>query len=112
MENSMNAVVEKRIAERLQKGMTNAKCAMSKLMEEGKISRDFIFEVGAVRKGIESSIEFKPDPQLKVSATFNLPEEGLREFRVNKHAIQQVAEKLNIPGVYLTSLLYGNQEWQ
>ena len=46
MEN-MKQVVEKRIAEKIKKGMKNAETTRTKLTEEGKMSRDFIFEVGA-----------------------------------------------------------------
>jgi hypothetical protein len=111
MEN-MNQVVEARIKARLQKGMTNATNAFTRLQDEGKISRDFIFEVGTTKKGITTNIDFKPDTAQRVAATFHIPGEGPKDFRVNQHAIKQVAEKLAIPGIYLTALLYGKEEWQ
>lgn len=111
MEN-MNAVVERRIASKLHKGEHNAQVALTRLQNEGKVGRDFIFEVGATKKGIETRIDFKPDTVNKVTADFNIPEEGLRNFKVNQHAIKQVAEKLSIPGQYLTALLYSSQDWQ
>jgi hypothetical protein len=112
METTMNAVVEKRIAAKLQKGLNNSQTAFKRLQEEGKISRDFIFQVGAEKKGIETLINFRPDDASRVTADFRIPEVGMQNFKVNQHAIKQVAEKLAIPGVYLTALLYGKEEWQ
>jgi hypothetical protein len=108
MEN-MQQVVEQKIAQKLQKGYKNAQDASARLMAEGKIRRDFIFEVGTEKKGIETNINFFPDKN-QVGATFRLPK-GPEEFQVHKHAIRQVAEKLGIPGAYLTSLVYGDP-WQ
>ena len=110
MEN-LNAVVEARIKAKLQKGDENAKAAFTRLQAEGQISRDFIFEVGTNHKGVTTNIDFHPDPEKKISATFRIPDEGPKNYRVNMHAVKQVAEKLNIPGVYLTSLLMG-ADWQ
>ena len=119
MEN-LNEVVAARIEAKLQKGMTSASSAYDRLVAEGKISRDFIFEVGAEKKGITSRIDFKPDATFKPTADFTIPpnvfpdllEGGVRNYNIGNHAIKQVAEKLAIPGVYLTSLLYGKEEWQ
>jgi len=116
----LNALVEKRIQARLASGLTNAKTAVSRLMEEGKIARDFIFEVGTEKKGIKTNIIFKPDPGYGVGSTFMLPEKEAktgkkiivpRDYQINMHAVRQVAAKLNIPSTYITSLLMG-EEWQ
>jgi len=109
MEN-MKAVVTAQIEKRLKKGMHNAVTATKRLQAEGKISRDFIFEVGSERKGKESSIDFYPDEN-RIGATFHLPKEGDMNFQIHKHAVRQVADKLQIPGTYLTNLLFGD-EWQ
>jgi hypothetical protein len=109
MEN-MKQVVEQKIALKLQKGYKNAQDASSRLMAEGKIRRDFIFEVGTEKKGIETNINFFPDKNgYDIGATFRLPKK--EDFTINKHAIRQVAEKLGIPGAYLTGLLMGDN-WQ
>jgi len=110
MEN-MNAVVEARIRAKLQTGDKNAKQAFKRLQDEGRIARDFTFEVGTSKKGITTNINFHPDPVGKVGATFQIPDMGAVPYRVNTHAVRQAAEKLNIPGVYLLSLLAG-EEWQ
>ncbi len=113
----MKEVVEARIAQKLQKGYSNAVNATTRLQEEGKISKDFIFEVGTERKGITTNIDFFPDPQGKVGSTFHFPKnnpnglQGDHQFNVHIHAIRQVAAKLNIPPAYLTGLLMGD-EWQ
>lgn len=111
MERTLNALVEERIASKLTHGKESADQAYARLQAEGRIARDFPFEVGTVRKGTESNITFTPDPFNKVAAIFRIPGDGTRAYRVNMHAVKQVAEKLSIPGVYLTTLLAG-QEWQ
>lgn len=114
---NMKEVVEARIAQKLQKGYSNAVNATTRLQEEGKISKDFIFEVGTERKGITTNIDFFPDPQGKVGSVFHFPKNnpnglhGDHQFNVHIHAIRQVAAKLNIPPAYLTGLLMGD-EWQ
>jgi len=111
MERDLNSVVEARLKAKLQKGLTSSKLAMERLIAEGKVSRDFIFEVGTTKKGIKTNIEFHPyNDQRNVGAWFSMPEQA-EEFRINQHAVRQVAEKLQIPAAYLTSLLFG-EEWQ
>lgn len=109
MEN-MKQVVEARIAAKLQKGLTNAQNATTRLQEEGKISRDFVFEVGSERKGTSTSIDFYPD-QHKVGAIFHLPNQKQEQFSIHPHAVRHVADKLKIPATYLTGLLMG-EAWQ
>lgn len=108
---NLNDLVEERIAHKLKMGASNAVAAMTRLREEGKISQDFIFEVGTERKGISTNIEFYPNDLGRIGATFHVPNQGSREYTINKHAIRQVAEKLKIPGQYLTNLLFG-EKWQ
>ncbi len=108
----LNEVVEAKIAAKLQKGMTNVQTAMARLEAEGKIARDFLFEVGTKRKGEKPLIHFVPGPvtSKRVNATFALPT-GPESFQFNLHAVKQVADKLSIPATYLTTLLMG-EEWQ
>lgn len=112
MENqNMQQVVENKIKAKLAKGYNNVQDATKRLIEEGKVAKDFIFEVGAERKGIESAINFRPDNKGKVTANFKMPD-GRDNYFVNPHAVRQVAEKLKIPMAYLTSLLYSSESWQ
>jgi len=110
-QDGLNALVTKRIQQKLAKGMSNVQLATQRMIEEGKIARDFVFEVGSVKKGRESNIIFHPDPVGRTGSTFYIPQSGPEDFTVNLHAVRQVAEKLRIPGVYITSLLMG-QDWQ
>jgi len=115
MEKDMRAVVEANIQRKLAKGMTNVKSATTRMLEEGKMSRDFIFDVGTERRGQEPNIIFKPDSPEMIGGNFKIKnEKGIitpEDFTINMHAIKQVATKLNIPGAYLTSLLLGDA-WQ
>jgi hypothetical protein len=108
---NLNDLVEERIAQKLRQGYSNAVAAMTRLREEGKISQDFVFEVGTERKGVTTNIDFYPNDLGRIGATFHSPGKGSRDYIINKHAIRQVAEKLRIPGMYLTNLLMG-EEWQ
>lgn len=103
-------LVESKIAMKLAKGMSNAVEATTRLQEEGKIARDFLFDVGTERKGTQELIRFHPHIE-RVGGTFRLPKEGPTEFTINKHAVGQLSAKLGIPAQYLTTLLYG-EEWQ
>lgn len=107
--NNMKQVIEQRVNAKLRNGETTAMAAMERLQAEGKIAKDFIFEVGSERKGQESNIQFTPDPTGKVGAVFNMGEK--KDYLVNKHAITQIAQKLKIPTTYLTTLLFG-EDWQ
>jgi hypothetical protein len=107
----LNEVVEAKIAQKLQKGMTNVQTAMARLEAEGKIARDFLFEVGTERQGVPPRIFFQRNgTQTKVNASLMLPT-GAESFQFNLHATKQIADKLSIPGTYLTTLLLG-EEWQ
>jgi hypothetical protein len=106
----LNDLVTKNIQRKLEKGMLNVQAATSRLMEEGKIAKDFIFEVGTTRKGIETNINFIPNVG-KVGAKFNMPT-GVEDFTIHPHAIRQVAEKLQIPTKYLTELLFASDDWK
>ena len=107
----LNEVVEKNIQRKLDKGMLNVQSATNRLIEEGKIAKDFIFEVGTTRKGIDTNITFIPDVGSKVGAQFRMPT-GIENFTFHPHAIKQVAEKLQIPTTYLTGLLYASDDWK
>ena len=109
MEN-LNDLVTNRINAKIAKGMTNAKNTIEVLTRDHKASRDFIFEVGTLNRGVMTKIDFKPDTTGKVGATFTLPS-GMEDFTMNIHAVRQVAEKLSIPTAYLTALLFG-QAWE
>lgn len=116
----LNALVEKRIQQKLAAGMLNVEKATTRLQEEGKIAKDFIFEVGTERKGIETNIHFVPDESnlRKVGSVFMFPEnhpdptlKGPQKFFLNMHAVRQAAGRLEIPTTFLTKLLMG-EEWQ
>lgn len=107
---TLNEVVMERINAKVAKGMYNAQNALQILIQEGKIAQDFIFEVGTIKKGLSTNIQFHPDHVGSVGAVFNMPS-GKEDYHIGQHAIRQVAEKLKIPGTYLTGLLYG-VEWQ
>jgi hypothetical protein len=108
---NMQEVVENKIKAKLARGYTNVCTATERMMAEGKIAKDFIFEVGTERKGVETTINFLPDNIGKVTANFKMSKEE-ENFLIHPHAIRQVTEKLKIPTTYLTTLLYGSQEWQ
>lgn len=111
MEQSLNAVVEAKIKQKLQKGMVNVQTTMEKLISEGKISRDFTVNVGSEKTGVNSTMSFLPTNPARVTAIIDVPTQGKQAFTFNDHAMTQLAEKLKIPTAYLTALLMG-EEWQ
>jgi hypothetical protein len=111
----LNALVEKKIQAKLAKGMTNVQTATARLMEEHKISRDSIVDIGTEKRGIESSMVFKP-VRGTVGANIKLRDENNvivpEDCNFNPYAVRQVAEKLKIPTAYLTYLLFNSEQWQ
>lgn len=115
----LNALIERNIQAKLAKGMTNVQTATSRLKKEGKMSLDILVDVGTTRKGTKTEITFHPDVDAKKytsqigypGCTINIEGKGPTPFTMHMHAVRQVAEKLKIPGAYLTSLLLGDA-WQ
>lgn len=112
MAKTLNEVVEAKIRQKLEKGMINVQTATTRLMQEGKMSKDFIFDVGTERKGKIPNIIFHPNEENKPSSTFIFPKDKHAEqFDIHSFAVRQISEKLRIPTAYLTSLIFG-EEWQ
>ena len=111
-QDGLNELVAQRIQQKLSKGMNNVQSATTRLMEEGKMQRDFLFEVGVKKKGAEPMINFIPDERSnRLGATFNMPK-GREQFTFNDWATRQVAEKLSIPTAYLIALLTSGEDWK
>jgi len=108
--NNMREVVEAKIKAKLQRGYANVQNASERLMSEGKIARDFIFEVGTDKKGVEKRINFQPNNFGGIGSTFTMPY-GFEDFTIHENAARQAAAKLGIPSAYLLGLLHG-EEWQ
>jgi hypothetical protein len=107
---TMREVVEAKIASKLNKGYSNVQLATQRLMAERKIAKDFVFEVGSEKKGIEQRIKFMPNDVGGIGSLFSLPD-GPERYNIHMNALRQVAAKLNIPSQYLVTLLQGDT-WQ
>lgn len=90
--------------EALQPGSMNAKQAVAKLIEEGKIANDYIAYLGA-NNTRKSQVLFgtKDEVEMQIGA------DGV--YRIHDNAIGQLGDKLSIPSKYLRDLASGN-EWQ
>ena len=107
----LNELVARKIHQKLEKGMNNVQAATTRLVEEGKMQRDFLFEVGTRKRGAAPMINFVPDNQSrKLNANFQMPK-GPESFLFNDWSTRQLAEKLSIPTAYIVSLLAG-EPWQ
>lgn len=97
----LNQVVVDKLAKRINRGGQNASLAMERLMREAGISKDFIGYVG--RDEQRRNVLFGSNGH--VFMEFN--EE---DYYLHKHPVGQLAERLAIPGQYLKSLVFGNDE--
>ncbi len=112
MERDWKGVVERKLQEKLQKGMLSAQSAISRLTAEGKIARDFMFETGVAHQGVEPNMRFVPAATVgRFDADLRMPD-GVNNFKFHPHAVRQMAEKLGIPFSYLGELLSSQDEWK
>ena len=117
MEN-LEQVVRAKIAQKLRKGEDNVQKATQRLIAEGKMQRDFVFEIGAENKGHSPRISFTPDVAGgRAGAMFQIPDwaskgpDIMEPFHFNRHSMQQMSGKLKLPTGYVMDLLEGDG-WQ
>ena len=91
----LNNVVRERIANRIQSGSMNAQRAVAKLIEEGKVSQDYIAYLGA--NGTRHSEISYGVKQLDENTTLQmvLPRSQMGEYSLHDNAIGQLAEKFD-----------------
>jgi len=112
MERNMKLVVERKLASKLQSGMTSASQAIERLTQENKLAKDFLFEVGNAQKGNAPAMYFeRPVATKSIEALLTTPETR-ESYTMHPHAIRQTAEKLQVPFSYKLNTLINGDDWQ
>lgn len=104
LQEGLNNVIRERIANRIQRGSMSAQQAVQQLIQEGKVSNDYIAYLGA-NNTRKSQVLFNSNEAVEMT----LGNDGI--YRIHDNAIGQLGEKLNIPSKYLRELAAGD-EWQ
>ena len=102
----LNEVVINKVQSMIEGKRPGVESAISRLLEEGKISQDFIAPIGVNLRMNDRK------PVINFSANGHVQmvmQEG--EFSLHDNAVNQIAEKMNIPAKYLRGLAAGD-EWQ
>lgn len=104
----LNQVIRDRVANRIQVGQMSATEAIGKLIEEGKVSRDYIAYLGANNTRL-SDVKFEANGHVEML----LPEKGNQPavYQIHDNAIGQLGEKFKVPTRYIKELAAGD-EWQ
>jgi len=104
----LNQIIRERVANRIQQGSMNATDAIGKLIEEGKVSNDYIAYMGASGSRV-SDVTFNANGHLQML----LPEKGNQPavYQIHDNAVGQLGEKFRVPTRYIRELA-GGDEWQ
>ena len=107
---SLNQMIRNKLQAKIEQSQPKAKDALLKLMEEGKISKDFIAPLGVRlrEQQREQHITFGANGHVLMNLK---AQEGLKTFTMHEHAVGQVGEKLSIPTRYLRDLAT-DKEWE
>lgn len=103
----LNEMIRTRVANRIQSGSIKAEQAVQRLIEEGKVSNDFIAYLGANGQR-ESQIKFSSNGHVHMHLSRKQEEEI---YTIHDNAVGHLGEKFNIPARYLRDLSAGD-EWQ
>lgn len=102
----LNEVVINKVQSMIEGKRPGVENAITRLLQEGKIAQDFIAPIGVNLRNNDRQ------PVITFSANGHVQmvmQEG--EFSLHENAVNQIAEKMNIPAKYLRGLASGD-EWQ
>ena len=102
----LNTVVINKVQSMIEGKRPGVENAISRLLEEGKISQDYIAPIGVNLRMNDRQpvITFSANGHVRMNM-----KEG--DFTLHDNAVNQIAEKMNIPAKYLRGLAAGD-EWQ
>lgn len=102
----LNEVVINKVQSMIEGKRPGVENAISRLLEEGKIAQDFIAPIGVNLRMNDRQpvITFSANGHVQMNM-----KEG--DFTLHDNAVNQIAEKMNIPAKYLRGLAAGD-EWQ
>jgi hypothetical protein len=110
MNENMREVVEAKIQQKIGTGIYSAQVAVDKLVNEGKMSKDFIAPLGTnLNLGSDPVLKFRPNMD---STHVQMVVSGNDEYTMHSNAILQAGEKLGINQSYLYNLAYAKDVWK
>lgn len=103
----MQDVIKAKLNSKIERGANSAQTAIARLVEEGKIARDFIAPLGVNLRAQQRDpvITFTANGTVKM----NVRED---QFTLHPNATYQVAERVGTNPSYIKNLVEGNKEWQ
>ena len=107
MQQGLNEVVMNRVQNMIAGKAVGVQETMTRLVNEGKMSQDFIAPLGVNLRAKQH------DPVITFSANGHINmmmPDG--EFTLHDNAVGQLADRLGVPSRYLRSLAGGNEQWQ
>ena len=102
VQDKLNAVVEKKIADAVERGTATAKEAIERLVIEGKMAKDYIAPIGNKNSQDNPEITFSSNGHLNL-----LMPKTEKEFSMHTNAVGQIAEMFKVPAYYLQKLAVG-----
>lgn len=102
----LNEIVTNKVHRMIENKKPGAQAAIARLIDEGKISQDYIAPIGVnlKNKGESPVITFSGNGHVLM----NMPD---GQFTLHDNAIGQIASRMGVPGAYLKNLAAGD-EWQ
>lgn len=104
LQEGLNQVVINKVQSMIERNRSNVQGTVQRLLEEQKISQDFIAPIGVSNQGAAPVMTFAGEEKLLVT----LPD---GEFTLHDNATGQLAEKMGVPVRYLKNLSKGG-EWE
>lgn len=103
METLEQVTIEK-LQNRIKSHAPNAEAAYGRLIQEGRIAKDFIANVGTNNDQRNQHVSFSANGSVKMTVTGS-------EFRMHRNAVNQLGTKMGIPAKYIDGLAVG-ADWQ
>ena len=115
LQEGLNQVVINKVHNMIANKQVGVTATIQRLIEEGKISRDFIAPIGVNLKkaGDKPLMTFTANGAVNMEFTEN--DEGVftfHHFNLHDNAVGQLAERMGIPQRYLRNLAGGKEDWQ
>jgi len=103
---ALNQMTKERLDEKIKYSQPNAQEAISTLIEEGKIAKDYIAPLGV---NLKESGE-KPIITFGSNGTVRMKMQD-KEFTIHPHAIEHLAGRFGVPSGYLKKLATSEEQW-
>lgn len=115
---SLNEATMNKLKRKLENSQPNAKNAMNRLIEEGKVQNDVVAPIGRnlrhqretpfITFDANGELTMRMDEEILSRNQIELPHQW---FKLHENAITQIGEKFGVPGGYLKTIAKSNEPW-